>query len=35
LVSTKRPLEEKMALFWHGHFATTEDKVRDYRKLLG
>jgi hypothetical protein len=24
-----------MALFWHGHFATTEDKVRDYRKLLG
>ena len=28
------PLEEKMALFWHGHFATNEDKVRDYRKML-
>ena len=28
----QRPLEEKMALFWHGHFATNEDKVRDYRK---
>jgi hypothetical protein len=23
-----------MALFWHGHFATSEDKVRDYRKML-
>jgi uncharacterized protein (DUF1800 family) len=27
------PLEEKMTLFWHGHFATGEEKVRDYRKL--
>ncbi len=27
-------LQEKMTLFWHGHFATSEDKVRDYRKLL-
>ena len=35
MLSSRRPLEEKMALFWHGHFATTEDKVRDYRKLLG
>ena len=25
-------LQEKMALFWHGHFATGADKVRDYRK---
>jgi len=24
-----RPLQEKMALFWHGHFATSMDKVRD------
>lgn len=23
-----------MALFWHGHFATSEAKVRDYRKML-
>ncbi|HUU73782.1 MAG TPA: DUF1800 domain-containing protein [Burkholderiales bacterium] len=35
MLTTNRPLEEKMALFWHGHFATSEDKVRDYRKLLG
>ncbi len=24
-----RPLQEKMALFWHGHFATSFEKVRD------
>jgi uncharacterized protein (DUF1800 family) len=35
MVATKRPLEEKMALFWHGHFACGADKVRDYRKMLG
>jgi hypothetical protein len=29
------PLQEKMALFWHGHFTSNEAKVRDYRKLLG
>jgi hypothetical protein len=23
-----------MTLFWHGHFATSEDKVRDVRKML-
>jgi len=34
MLTTKRPLEEKMALFWHGHFATSDDKVRDYRKLV-
>lgn len=27
-------LQEKMALFWHGHFAINESKVRDYRKHL-
>jgi uncharacterized protein (DUF1800 family) len=35
MVVTKHPLEEKMALFWHGHFAINESKVRDYRKMLG
>ncbi|HET9161247.1 MAG TPA: DUF1800 domain-containing protein, partial [Caulobacteraceae bacterium] len=35
MLATAHPLEEKMALFWHGHFASNEDKVRDYRKLLG
>jgi hypothetical protein len=34
MLTTSHPLEEKMALFWHGHFATNEDKVRDYRKML-
>jgi len=35
MVASQRPLQEKMALFWHGHFASNEAKVRDYRKLLG
>jgi uncharacterized protein (DUF1800 family) len=34
MLTSKTPLQEKMALFWHGHFAVNEDKVRDYRKLL-
>jgi hypothetical protein len=34
MLTTKRPLEEKLALFWHGHFATGENKVRDYRMML-
>jgi len=34
MLTTNHPLEEKMALFWHGHFATNEEKVRDYRKML-
>jgi len=33
MLTTERPLEEKLALFWHGHFATENEKVRDYRKL--
>ena len=28
MVHTKRPLQEKMALFWHNYFATGYDKVR-------
>ena len=35
MLQSKHPLEEKMALFWHGHFAVNEAKVRDYRKTLG
>ena len=34
MLTTKRPLEEKLTLFWHGHFATGENKVRDYRMML-
>src|SRR6185436_19300129 len=34
MLTTGRPLEEKLTLFWHGHFATGENKVRDYRMML-
>lgn len=34
MLHSSAPLQEKVALFWHGHFATNEDKVRDYRKML-
>ncbi len=34
MLTSNAPLQEKMALFWHGHFPSNEDKVRDYRKLL-
>jgi hypothetical protein len=33
MVASDQPLVEKMALFWHGHFATSEEKVRDVRKM--
>ena len=33
MLTTAAPLQEKMALFWHGHFANNEEKVRDYRKM--
>ena len=29
MLVTPRPHEEKLTLFWHGHFATGENKVRD------
>jgi uncharacterized protein (DUF1800 family) len=29
MASGSRPLQEKLTLFWHGHFATSEVKVRD------
>ncbi len=34
MLATKRPLEEKLTFFWHGHFATEDAKVRDYRLML-
>src|ERR1700755_3195310 len=34
LVTTQRPLEEKMALFWHQVFATGTSKVDDYDQVL-
>jgi uncharacterized protein (DUF1800 family) len=29
MANGSRPLQEKLALFWHGHFATSAQKVRD------
>lgn len=34
MLNTPRPLEEKMTLFWHGHFATNHQKLHDYEKML-
>ena len=34
LVNTKRPLEEKMTLFWHGIFATGVSKVDHYDDVM-
>jgi uncharacterized protein (DUF1800 family) len=34
LVNSQRPLEEKMALFWHSVFATGNSKVDNYDQLL-
>ena len=33
MLTTRRPLEEKLTLFWHGHFATGDVKVRDCRMM--
>ncbi len=34
LLNGKNALREKMALFWHGHFATSNRKVEDARLML-
>jgi hypothetical protein len=34
MLQSTHPVEQKMALMWHGHFATHENKVRDYRKMM-
>ncbi len=33
MVTTARPLQEKMVLFWHGLFATSKDGVKDVRQM--
>jgi uncharacterized protein (DUF1800 family) len=33
MLRTKRPLQEKMTLFWHGHFATANSKVNNPRLM--
>jgi uncharacterized protein (DUF1800 family) len=34
LLLDRDPLREKMTLFWHNHFATSNEKVRDERLML-
>ena len=34
MINTKRPLEEKLALFWHGVFATGNSKIDNPSKIL-
>lgn len=34
MIMTRRPLREKMALFWHNHFATSAEKVQGARLML-
>lgn len=34
MVNTEAPLIEKMTLFWHGHFATSYQKVREIPLIL-
>lgn len=34
MLVTQRPLQERMALFWHNHFATSASKVGDGNLLL-
>ncbi len=34
MINTKRPLEEKMALFWHGIFATGYTKINHPKAIL-
>lgn len=35
MLVTPRPFQEKMTLFWHGHFATSQEKVHRHQKMLG
>lgn len=35
LLTTRRPLEERMTLFWHNHFATSASKVQGAMLMLG
>ena len=35
MVNSPTPLIEKMTLFWHGHFATANYKVKDTALMVG
>jgi uncharacterized protein (DUF1800 family) len=35
MLKTAHPLREKLTLFWHNHFATSNEKVQNARSMLG
>lgn len=35
MLNSPHPLKEKMTLFWHNHFATSNGKVNDASRMLG
>ena len=35
MLTTRRPLEERMTLFWHNHFATSASKVQGAMLMIG
>jgi uncharacterized protein (DUF1800 family) len=35
MLKTRHPLREKLTLFWHGHFATSNARVQNARYMLG
>ena len=34
MLNTPRPMEEKLTLFWHDHFATSQSKLMNYELML-
>jgi len=34
MLITPRPFQERMTLFWHDHFATSQEKIHRHRKML-
>lgn len=34
MLLTPRPMQEKLTLFWHDHFATSQEKVNNYELML-
>ncbi len=34
MATVARPLQEKLTLFWHGHFATGQEKVNSARDMF-
>lgn len=35
MLISPRPLQERLTFFWHGHFATSQEKVMNFELMLG